>query len=86
VYFGYGLYVIAPLSSKEVSMIISKRKFNNLITNVELPLVKRINLKDNKIQELQEHINKLESFTTEELMDHNINKYMLKMEGNYEDN
>jgi len=65
-------------------MIISKRKFNNLITEVELPLVKRINLKDNKIQELQEHINKLESFTTEELMDHNINKYMLKMEGNYE--
>lgn len=60
-----------------------KKKYNALLKdrdNMESKFVKKLLQKDHEIAYLKEHIEKLEKFTTDEMIDHQINKLVGKLE------
>lgn len=57
-------------------MFISKKRLIEIIHDRELILVKRINDRDQTISTLKEQIRQLESFTSEELIEHSTNKIL----------
>lgn len=78
---------ISNISIKEYNRAIAKhRKELKNRDKTELILVKKLNDKDHEIAYLKEHIEKLEKFTTDEMIEHQINKLVHKQEPiNYEE-